>query len=92
MTDADEEAAILERLRAWAADKPVRLNPDAEITGGIVKALVMRKRKMGDAYCPCRRVTGDPDVDRNIVCPCIYVLDEVAAVGHCHCRLFVAPE
>ena len=92
MNDADEEAAILERLKTWAADKPLRMNPDEDIASSIVKALLARKRKTGEAYCPCRRVTGDPEADRKIACPCVYVLDEVAVGGHCHCRLFVALE
>ena len=80
--------AIRERLEKAVQGKPYYFNPDPDVVESILSALKMRKDKFGEEYCPCRRVTGDKEQDASIICPCIYVEDEVAEQGHCHCRLF----
>jgi len=72
-----------------AKSKGFKLNPNDAIVLGLVKGLLMRKEKFGEIYCPCRKVTGDKEEDKKIICPCIYHENEVARDGHCLCNLFV---
>ena len=67
----------------------MKLNPDKKIVDGIMKGLAENKEKYGARYCPCRRVTGDKEIDAKIICPCIYSKDEIEKDGHCFCNLFV---
>jgi len=80
---------ITERIRKHVAETECRLNPNEKITNALIDALVKRKVKFGDYYCPCRVVTGDPDRDRPNVCPCEIHEEEIARTGKCQCGLFV---
>lgn len=84
-------AAIRKRLERYVTDKPFRFNPDAGMVDSIIAGIADRKRQHGREYCPCRRVTGNKEEDRKIICPCVYHLGELEADGHCHCNLFVKP-
>ena len=68
---AQEEIKIRKLIQDYVAHSPYKLNPDAKIVDRVVKGLVMRKIKFGYPYCPCRLVTGDPEKDKNIICPCV---------------------
>lgn len=65
------------------------LNPNEKIVEGIMTGLLRNEQMHGARYCPCRRVTGDKEADKKIICPCIYHKDEIAKDGHCHCNLYV---
>ncbi|MDR1519580.1 MAG: ferredoxin:thioredoxin reductase [Planctomycetota bacterium] len=94
MADHDPEAAagIRRRLEKSLADGNCRFNPDEDLVGDIIEAIAARKAKFGEAYCPCRRLSGDPGKDREIICPCVHREREIATDGYCHCRLFVRKE
>lgn len=79
---------IRSRLESYLTGKPFYFNPDPEIVGTILRAMAKRWEKFGDDYCPCRRVTGDKEKDKDIICPCVYHVEEIARDGHCHCHLF----
>jgi ferredoxin-thioredoxin reductase catalytic subunit len=80
---------ITDRIHKHVSESSCRLNPDARIVAALVEGLVKRKAKSGDFYCPCRIVTGNPQADRNSVCPCVTHEAEIAETGKCHCGLFV---
>lgn len=80
---------LIKKYEAYAKEKGFRLNPKREVVEGIVRGLLAREKQFGEKYCPCRRVTGNKEEDRKIICPCIYHLDEIRAQGYCTCRLFV---
>ena len=87
-----EENEFLEFAKKHAEEKGIMLNLDERIVQGIIKGLFMKEEKFGEKYCPCRVVSGDKEKDREIVCPCIFHLDEIKDMGHCHCNLFVKKE
>lgn len=66
-----------------------QLNPNTKIVEGIIKSLLDREVKLGERYCPCRRVTGDKEEDKKLICPCFWHKEEILKDGHCYCRLFV---
>jgi len=65
------------------------LNPDSGIVETIVSGLAKNRFKHRRAYCPCMFVTGDPEQDKKIICPCQIHKEDIEAHGKCHCGLFV---
>jgi ferredoxin-thioredoxin reductase catalytic chain len=99
MSDSDESSEFAElkaRIRAqmeeYARTTGYRLNPDPEVVERLVTAFARRAQRLGQPYCPCRVMTGDPEKDKAIICPCIYHKGEIARQGICHCQLFCSPE
>lgn len=80
---------LIKQYEEYATANGFKLNPNPQIVDGIVNGLLAREEKLGERYCPCRRVTGDKEEDKKIICPCIYHKDEIEKDGHCHCNLFV---
>jgi ferredoxin-thioredoxin reductase catalytic subunit len=80
---------LIKQYEKYAAENEFKLNPNPKIVEGIVGGLLAREEKNGARYCPCRRVMGDKEEDKKIICPCIYHKDEIEKDGHCHCNLFV---
>ncbi len=65
------------------------LNPNKKAVEAIVKSLLEKEKNLGARYCPCRRVTENPEENKKIVCPCAYHLEELERDGKCLCGLFV---
>jgi len=63
------------------------LNPDLKALGKLYIALAKNTVKHGKPYCPCR-IRQHP----GNVCPCSSVKIDIAATGHCKCRLFFKKE
>lgn len=76
---------LKKQSEAYAKSAGIKLNPDKQIVNSIIKGLLKNKETKGDIYCPCRIPTGD----KEIVCPCIFHMNEIKEEGHCKCRLFV---
>ncbi len=91
--DEKSLAEAKERLRKgsekYAVRSGYRLNEDAEIVQTIISGLAKNKFKYGRAYCPCFFVSGDPEADRKLICPCQYHREDIEKNGKCHCGLFV---
>ena len=86
----EEAKARLQRGSEKYAEKAgYKLNPDAEVVTTIIGGLARNKFKYGRAYCPCMFVSGDPDEDKNIICPCRVHREDIEKHGKCHCGLFV---
>ena len=80
---------LIQKYEQYARENGFRLNPNRQVVEGIVRILLEKEKTLGFKYCPCRRVTGDKEEDKKIVCPCYYHKKEIEEQGHCLCRLFV---
>lgn len=85
-----EARALKEKLDIYLAEKGFGYNPDAEFTRAMLEGLAARARQHGAPYCSCRLLTGRPELDQRIACPCAYAEQEVRQQGRCHCQLIVA--
>jgi len=74
----------------YAKENGFCLNPNKKIVKFLLKGILEKEKKYGKRYCPCRRVTGNKEIDERFICPCIYCKEEVERSGHCHCFLFVS--
>jgi len=88
VTDDDLERELLEWARKYAKEHRWILNPDQRKLEIVIRGLARNQRKFGERYCPCRLRSGDPEKDRDIICPCIFHADEIAQDGSCHCQLY----
>jgi len=78
-----------EEYKKYAKKNGIKLNPNEKIVDGIIAGLKRNEEKYGERYCPCRRVTGDKEIDKKIICPCVYHKEEIEKDGYCYCKLFV---
>ena len=83
-----EYEELYNAMKEYAEKNGFKLNPNEKVVAAVIKGLLAKEREYGRRYCPCRRVTGDPEKDKLIVCPCVYHKKEIKEMGHCYCGLF----
>jgi len=77
-------------IEGYARKKGFRANPHRLMFLSMNVALEENREMFGRRYCPCFGPTGDPEMDRKLVCPCHFAPADIAANGICHCALFGA--
>lgn len=85
----DIEGQIYEWAKDYAEKNGLKLNPDYDVVVQAIKGLARNKREYGIQYCGCRQVTGNPEKDRDLICPCIHRTLDIRKKGSCKCGLFV---
>lgn len=85
----NENEKLIKEMELYAAKNGFRLNPQREEVERLIRGLLENEKKYGKRYCPCRRITGNPEEDRSKICPCAFHKEEIAKGGHCFCGLFV---
>lgn len=83
---------LYEMLRKVQEPKGFFFNKDKDWVLSIIADLLVNKERYGYMSCPCRLSTGDREKDRDIICPCVYRLDDVKEYGSCYCNLYVSLE
>jgi len=81
--------ALRRKMQEYAESAGIKLNPDKKQVDWVLNALIKRKEKFGEIYCPCRVITGNRKKDKEIICPCVFHRGEIELQGHCKCNLFV---
>jgi ferredoxin-thioredoxin reductase catalytic subunit len=80
-------------LRRIQEPKGYFFNNDLDgMTMPLLENLLVNKERYGHMACPCRLASGDFELDRDIVCPCVYREADVAEYGACFCGLYVSRE
>ena len=87
-----EVVALYERLKREAEAGGYRLNPDRELTLGLVEGLLTNDRRYGYLMCPCRLAFGEKSKDLDLICPCDYRDPDLTDYGACYCGLYVSRE
>ena len=85
----EEIEKLIKEYEEYAKKNGFSLNSDRKIRESIVKSLLEREKKFGARYCPCRKISGIPEKDKKIICPCQFMQEEIERDGHCLCGLFV---
>ena len=68
------------------------LNPDLDVTKGLIEGLMVNENRYGYPLCPCRLTSGSKEKDLDIICPCDYRDPDVLEYGTCFCGLYVSQE
>jgi ferredoxin-thioredoxin reductase catalytic subunit len=79
-------------LRKSQEPKGYYFNKDRRRVMELLEALLVNKERYGYMACPCRLAAGDKEADRDIICPCVYRVPDVAEFGSCYCNLYVSKE
>lgn len=79
----------IEKLKNDAVSGGYKLNSDEEFVEGLVEGMLANKDRYGIESCPCRLLTGKPEENKDIICPCDYRDDDLAEYGACFCALYV---
>ena len=89
MTNSNNEIEkAIREYEDYANKNGFSLNSDKEAVTRIIRGLFENEKKHGFRYCPCRRVTDNPEENKKIICPCEFHLAEIEKYGHCLCKLF----
>jgi ferredoxin-thioredoxin reductase catalytic chain len=62
------------------------------MTMGLLEMLIKNKERFGYMLCPCRLGSGAYDLDKDILCPCVYRGPDVEEYGSCYCGLYVSED
>ena len=87
--DVEEYLRVFERVskkRGW------KVNPEEEVVRAFAEGLLKNKERYGIATCPCRMVTGKREIDKLIICPCVYAEEDIKEYGRCYCGLYISEE
>jgi len=66
------------------------LNKDDQTLNELIDGLVNNKKNYGYQSCPCRLASGKRDLDRDLICPCDYALEDIKEFGACYCNLYMS--
>lgn len=80
---------VRQRAELDAESHGYHLNPDQEMLGSLLEGLRKNEERYGYPSCPCRLATGNPQFDRDIICPCDYRDPDVQEYGYCYCALYM---
>ena len=83
---------LYEMLRKAQEPKGYYFNQDKERVFELLKALMTNKERYEYMGCPCRLAAGNRDLDKDIICPCVYRVQDVKEYGSCYCNLYVSKE
>jgi ferredoxin-thioredoxin reductase catalytic subunit len=77
----------LMRISRIAQEHSYVLNPDQKRLRKVIGIMTMNKTEFGKYYCPCKQ-NHPLDLQKDVLCPCPELADEVTKDNHCFCRLF----
>lgn len=80
---------IIKNYQDYADKNGFKLNPDRKLVERLIIGMLENEKRYGARYCPCRRVTGNQEEDKQKICPCIWHREEIEKDGYCLCGLFV---
>ena len=84
----ETKRSLKARLEEYVESSPYILNPNPDMVSFTIEGLARNELKYGFAYCTCKLRVG-VEADKNIICPCASIGEEIAQWGQCDCGLFV---
>lgn len=73
-----------------ADKKGWKVIPDKELLLSFAEGLIKNKERFGMPLCPCRLSTGKKEVDKLIICPCVYAQEDIDNYHRCYCGLYLS--
>jgi ferredoxin-thioredoxin reductase catalytic subunit len=77
-------------IQAVAKKQEWQVNPDTGFVDYLAAGLARNYNTYGYFLCPCRDGDGERPLDKDIICPCEYVVADHAEFGHCLCGLYLS--
>ncbi len=89
-TDSREVDALIHKIEGEIDGTVYYLNPDTDLVRDLVSGLLVNEERYGYPACPCRLVSGTPEENSDIICPCVYRDDDLSEYDACFCGLYVS--
>lgn len=83
----EDYTAVFKRV---AEKKRWKICQDKELLLSFAEGLIKNKERFGLPLCPCRLSTGKKEVDRLIICPCVYAQEDINNYNRCYCGLYLS--
>ncbi len=83
---------LYDRMKKIQEAKGYYFNSNKKQTFELLEALLINKERYGYMGCPCRLLSGDRNVDKDILCPCVYSIPDIKEYGSCYCNLYVSKD
>ena len=83
---------LYDMMKKVQEPKGYYFNTDRERVDELLESLLVNKQRYGYMGCPCRLLVGDREKDRDIICPCVYSVPDIAEFGSCYCNLYVSKD
>ncbi|MFW6055408.1 MAG: ferredoxin-thioredoxin reductase catalytic domain-containing protein [Thermodesulfobacteriota bacterium] len=81
-----------QKLQKLTSKKGFLFNKDQEKVRELLESLLINMERYGYASCPCRLAAGKYELDKDIICPCVYAKPDIAEYGACYCALYVSKD
>jgi len=75
-------------INKYAEKQNYDINPNKMISTNLKIWLSEMEGIYGKRLCPCFDPSGGKENDRAMICPCVYINEEIKEYGTCHCALF----
>lgn len=75
-------------VKKFAKTRGYRVNPNWMMYTNLLLWLVESEESFGERYCPCFEPSDDISLNKDLVCPCKFIEQDIAEKGTCHCGLF----
>lgn len=85
---------VIEKLTNFAVSYAKKnnclINQDQVKFEQLIEEMAKNKIEFGAPYCPCRtkRISGDREADKKLICPCPEAKGDIESKGSCYCDLF----
>ena len=89
---SNEAEQLYENLKKVQEPKGYYFNKDKKRVMELLEALSENKKRYGYMSCPCRLASGNRDMDKDILCPCVYREQDVKEYGSCYCNLYASKD
>ncbi len=83
---------LYEMLKKLQEPKGYFFNKDKARVFELLQALIVNKERYGYMACPCRLASAERELDKDIICPCVYRAPDVEEFGSCYCNLYVSKD
>ena len=75
-------------IKKFGKLKGYSVNPHWMMNVNLRLWLVESEESFGQRYCPCFEPSDDPVLNKQLVCPCKFIDQDIEEKGTCHCGLF----
>jgi ferredoxin-thioredoxin reductase catalytic chain len=83
---------LYEILKPLQEAKGYYFSKDKDRVFELLEGLLTNKQRYGYMACPCRLAMNDRNIDKDIICPCVYREPDVREYGSCYCSLYVSQD
>ena len=80
---------LIEEYKKYAESNGLKLFNNEIVVRRIIKQILIKEAIYGKRYCPCRMITESMKDNKENICPCSFMKDEIEKNGRCHCGLFI---